>query len=280
MARLMGAISSIFEESYQALDKIVFPDDSSRYRYIAHLAAIYASKVGYKNREYFEKYIYSLERLLIHSDQKAISELGNLEFKMTHNMLTENLPNLLVKPISIYCWHENAGESESMWRIYANKGLALKSTPAKLKSSLTLPKSGETYNCISALNHVKYIDDPVSIIENLMVTNNKDSEPSPDNGFFKHVLRAELYKSYLLKHSAYRYENEVRFILQEKENSSLNVMDMKNTFNGKYIKADIEQMITEIVISPYAEDWFIDVVAGVIEKEGVNLKLEKSSLNV
>ncbi|KAA1292615.1 DUF2971 domain-containing protein [Leptospira interrogans serovar Geyaweera] len=279
--RMMNATSSIFEEPYQNLDKLYFPDNSSRYRYIARVAAMYASKAGYENREYIEKYIYNLERLLIHSDQKAISELGTLEFKMSHHILTAKFPSLLVKPISIYCWHENSGESESMWRIYGNKGLALKSTPAKLKSSLTLPMSNETHSYISALNHVKYIDDPVSIAKNLMIAANGNSKPSPNvDWFLQHVLKAEIYKSYLLKHSAYRYENEVRYILQETENKPPDVMNMQTTFNGKYIKVDIEQMITEVVISPYAEDWFIEVALGVVEKEGVKLKLEKSSLNV
>ncbi|TGK38467.1 DUF2971 domain-containing protein [Leptospira gomenensis] len=281
MDRMMNVASSIFEKPYQTLNKLYFPDNSSRYQYIARVAAVYASKAGYENSEYIEKYIYNLERLLIHSDQKAISELGTLESKVNHHILASKLPGLLVKPISIYCWHENSGESESMWRIYGNKGLALKSTPAKLKSSLTLPISNETHSYISALNHVKYIDDPISIARNLMMAADGNSKPSPDvDWFLRHVLKAEIYKSYLLKHSAYRYENEVRYILQETENKPPDVMNMQATFNGKYIKADIEQMITEIVVSPYAEDWFIEVVFGVIEKEGVKLKLEKSSLNV
>lgn len=279
--RMMNRTSSIFEERYQNLDKLYFSDNASRYRYIASVAAMFASKVGYENGEYIEKYIYNLERLLIHSDQKAISELGILESKVNHHILTAKLPGLLVKAISIYCWHENSGESESMWRIYGNKGLALKSTPAKLKSSLTLPMSNETHNYISALNHVKYIDDPVSIARNLMMAANGNSKPSSDvDWFLRYVLKAEIYKSYLLKHSAYRYENEVRYILQETESKPPDLMNMQTTFNGKYIKADIEQMITEIVISPYSEDWFIEIVFGIIEKENVKLKLVKSSLNV
>lgn len=280
MKRMMDATSSIFEKLFQNLDKIPFQENSSKYRYIANLAAIYGSKAGYENREYFEKYIYNLERLLIHSDQKSIPDLSDLEFKAIYHMLSEKLTDLVVKPILIYCWHENPGESENMWRIYGNKGLALKSTPAKLKSCLTLPMSNETGNYISVLNHVKYVDDPATVANNIMAAVNRNLQPSTADQFLQHVFGAEIYKSYLLKHSAYSYENEVRFIIQETEKRPSDGTNTQSTFKGRYIKADVEQMITEIIISPYVEDWFFDVVSGIIEREGINLKLRKSSLTV
>lgn len=280
MMRMYDAITPMFAKPYENIRQVPFPDLISKYRYIANMGVNFASKAGFENREAAKSFVINLERYLINSEEDALAELGKLEAKVARQLITDKFPQLFVKPIFIYCWHENPVESEGMWRIYGNKGLALKSTPAKLKSSLTLPETTDTHTCLSALNHVKYVDDPATIAANLITALKDTSKPLSDDPFQQHLIGGEIYKSYLLKDSAYRHENEVRFIHQEIPKGPPNLRDPQMIFKGKYITCDLPNMITEIVISPYAEGWFLDVVSGVIAREGLSLKLVPSSLNL
>jgi hypothetical protein len=46
------------------------------------------------------------------------------------------------KKFGVSCWHMNDYESKAMWKLYANKGIAIESTIGQFKSSF-LRESGE-----------------------------------------------------------------------------------------------------------------------------------------
>ena len=48
--------------------------------------------------------------------------------------------------------------------------------------------------------------------------------------------------------------------------------------NGKYISIDINELIEEIIISPYAKDWFFNIVEDLLIKYNVSKKIKYSDL--
>jgi hypothetical protein len=56
--------------------------------------------------------------------------------------------------VYVSCWHENSGESLAMWNLYADKGIAVQTTVARLKDALG--KCAEQTIYIGKLEYLDY----------------------------------------------------------------------------------------------------------------------------
>lgn len=142
--------------------------------------------------------------------------------------LIVNKYKVIKKKTFISCWNQSDVESYALWQIYAkNNGVAIKTSANKLNALL------ESTN--SKLYKVKYVDDDQHVIY-----------PKIDESSFEVHTNSNLF---VCKSKHYLYEQEVRVILVS-EAEEADPLSIPN----------ISGFIEEILISPFAPDWFYQLV--------------------
>lgn len=141
----------------------------------------------------------------------------------------------------INCWYLNNFESEAMWKLYS-KDIT---NAIAIRSTYTRLYNAINKNPSIAIGKVKYID--------------FDKRFSSING------------AYWYKRKSFEYENEVRAIYSDFKQSKK---------PGIGIPVDIDVLIDKIFISPYATNWFSDVVNSIIKKYEVKKEILQSTMMV
>ena len=123
----------------------------------------------------------------------------------------------------VSCWHEIDRESEAMWRLYAGKGIgiAVKTTFESLMESLS-PGWIEDPHHIFMAGRVSYVDyaiDDIPVLYGMPL---------------------------FYKRKSFSHEKEVRIASFANESES---------GNGGTWHVNLEELIHEIVVSPFAEEW-------------------------
>lgn len=75
-------------------------------------------------------------------------------------------------------------------------------------------------------------------------------------------------RAFWYKIKSFEHEKEVRAIIKK---HGLNK-------NGIYIPVDIDKLIDGIYVSPYASEWFVDVVKSVVNKYNINIPVSYSQM--
>jgi hypothetical protein len=157
----------------------------------------------------------------------------------------------------VNCWNMNTYESMAMWDRYArdNKGIAVISSPLRMMESFK--GEAKTIN----MSVVKYVD----FYDTWLALGNPVLPQGPPSFVPEEIP--------LVKRESYEHEQEFRAIIEEED-------DAKTQESGKYIKIPLETLITEIRVSPGAEDWFKNAVEGVIHKYCPGIHVRRSSLDI
>ena len=143
----------------------------------------------------------------------------------------------LRKQAFVSCWHVNNTESEAMWRLYcgSHDGIALQTTYEKLDASL--PKG-------ILLGAVQYLDYECDI-----------DAPHDPLALLMH------------KRQAFEHEHEIRALIWPASSPPglvpPNLEEDTRVINVPWPATD---SLERIYVSPYAEEWYRDVVVSVIEK--------------
>ena len=154
----------------------------------------------------------------------------------------------------INCWHENAHESEAMWRLYAREtdGIAIKTDFDSFKNSFTC--SEDIY--IGSVNYVDY-----------------DSHFIPEGNTFY---------AYLHKRKSFEHEREIRAIVQELPTDEQGVDRSRDICDiGKYYEVDLSVLIGKVgkvVVAPFAPDWFLELVKSITVRYNFEFPVVKSTL--
>ena len=151
----------------------------------------------------------------------------------------------------INCWHENAHESEAMWRLYAREtdGIAIKTDFDSFKSSFTCSKEIH----IGSVNYVDY-----------------DSHFIPEGNLF--------YR-YLHKRKSFEHEKEIRAIACEIPTNDQGIDLSRDICDiGKYYEVDLPLLIQEVVVAPFAPDWFLELVKSVTVRYNREFPVVKSAI--
>lgn len=149
----------------------------------------------------------------------------------------------------ISCWHENSHESEAMWKLYAREtdGIVIKTDFDSLKKSFTC---GEGVN----IGRVSYVDYESAIIP-------EDNVLSP----------------FLHKRKSFEHELEVRAIhILHKDDEISKLRDEE--IGGAYYEVDLSLLIKEVIVAPFAPDWFIELVKSVAALYGLKVPVFESTL--
>ena len=146
------------------------------------------------------------------------------------------------------CWHENENESEAMWKLYSGHiyGVAVKTCFGNLIKSFVrrLP------NIVARVNYIPYQSTIMPL------------HPSAP---------------FLHKRIGFMYEQEVRALIteynyREDPNGRDDVKDIDFSKDvcdvGIHYDVNPDQLIQEVVVSPYAAPWLVELTRSVIERYG------------
>ena len=151
----------------------------------------------------------------------------------------------------VNCWHWSTYESAAMWRLYSREsdGLAIKTDFKSLSESFM----GKDKVFIGTVNYVDY-----------------DTAFIPENNMFS---------PYVHKRKSFEPEKEVRALTQEIPSRD-GMVDMSQDLYvvGKYQPVELSELISEIIVAPFAEKWFLELVTSVAARYGLEASVAKSSL--
>jgi len=163
-----------------------------------------------------------------------------------------NVYKKLKKSFVVNCWHINNGESDAMWKLYTNKGIAIRSTVKNLIVSLKDCKE-QIY-----LSKVSYKNYDIDIF---------DGKPS-------------LLSPIVHKRKAFAHENDVRLIEQVNEAvKDVNYWETTKNHKGKNIACNINKLINKIILCPKSDIDSEENVKSLLNKFGFNYAIEKSKLD-
>ncbi len=150
----------------------------------------------------------------------------------------------LRKKFLILSWNANKTESFAMWKMYAKDklGIAIKSNFERLK------KTFDSCEESIYIGEVRYYN---------------DEKPT-------YRTRNTFY-TFLTKHNYYEFETEVRCIT---------VIDNDDNSTFKNIKVDLNDLIDEIYISPFASETGLgEIIEFLKQKNNLNFKISISGVN-
>ncbi len=155
----------------------------------------------------------------------------------------------------INCWHESDHESDAMWKLYSkdDNGIAIKTDFDSFARSFTASED-------IFIGRVSYVD-----YETAFFTDRNSLEP------------------FLCKRKSFEHEREVRAIIQIwplKKEGDKELVDFSQDICGvgNYYKVDLSLLIHEVVVAPYAQDWFLELIQSVAVRYNLKAPVIKSRL--
>lgn len=152
--------------------------------------------------------------------------------------------NVLSNMVLVNCWHENQEESAAMWNVYADEGVAIKTTTRAMIEGL------RRYQDEIVIGKVKYID--------------YERDRMPDRYW---------YQPFLHKRRSFEHEREVRAMMVDWS------FDEGGGTTGKYQNVDLNNLVQEVVVAPFQPDWFAELVTSVSTKYGLGDRVRRSGLD-
>jgi hypothetical protein len=164
------------------------------------------------------------------------------EWKRRHPDLIATARRGLRKQAFVSCWHANNTESEAMWRLYcgSHDGIALQTTYEKLDASL--PRG-------VFLGQVSYLD--------------YECDTDPPRDTLALLMR---------KRQAFEHEHEIRALIWPPEAPGEIVpRDLGEDTHVINVRWQAQDFLDRIYVSPYAEEWYRDVVVSLLQKYAAGL---------
>ncbi len=214
--------------------------DFTKFVYLLDKKALYFTR----SDKFDDKFEGAIPKPTIISRKALVLGLGTHLAEETLKVMSQGSREVR-KWIFINCWHINSIESAAMWEQYGqkNKGIAIRSTFARLRDSLSSP------NHDMQIGMVNYIDHARDII--------------PDGNVF-HAL--------FCKGRSFEHEHELRAaFLKPSETSDIQP--------GLNIPCNLDILIDEIFVSPEAPNWYKELVNSILQKYGLNREAKRSNLD-
>lgn len=248
-----------------------------------HRKALFFIKAN-KLRDPYEGFIPQFNNMTRSSEynkeEKEEAEKQNFQSLDQSNHFIERPPQTMLQQFQLYReqvlinpWHYNEYESAAMWNLYSheNAGIAIQSTTRKLSNCFRANSKDTIW-----IGKVQYLDF------------SKDWMQEWNN----------LFQGFVTKRKSFEYENEIRAVTclpddrlnselivktanRERVSSSepsINLNAEELTDKGKYVSANLQTLIEEVYIAPYAESWFKEVIQSLLSKYELNATVTKSDL--
>jgi|GEM_PF-5719892 len=152
--------------------------------------------------------------------------------------------------VDVQCWYNGSNENVAMWKIYggSDPSFLVRSTVDKLAKAITA--SDDTNVRISKVRYYNTNEASDFMID----------EISP----------------FAFKEGAYEYEKEIRVIAYSPEDKCR--ISKERSEVGRYIGINVQELITDIVVSPNAPNWFFELAEKLIS-ERVDAPISRSILS-
>lgn len=174
----------------------------------------------------------------------------------------------LRKHVMCNCWYQAEQESMAMWDKYhmRNSGIAIKTTMENLKNSL--PNRYDVF-----IGKIQYLEEhnKIGVIENVSIPN-------------------LVHHPYFYKRKSFEHEHEVRVLIEVESllrnyfsDQGINEISSEQVLYeiGMSLEVSVETLIeknSEVIISPYAEQWVVDTVASIVKQYGFQFSVNPSRL--
>jgi len=158
------------------------------------------------------------------------------------------------KLMLVNCWYQSDYESDAMWQLYSNSGIAIQTTFGNLKEAVS--GSGDRV----LIGQVKYID------------------YEKEGLYFLSGLAP-----FLFKRLSFEHEKELRAVIwnipdtNEKDFNN-DTIPIEVLDHGKFSKIDLDTLIESIYVSPVAPAWFQTLVTSILKRYGINKPVIHSTL--
>lgn len=170
------------------------------------------------------------------------------------------------------CWYLGEHESEAMWKLYANEGIAIQSTVGRLVGSLppatVTEDPARTPIYIGVVNYIDYAKD----ITRPMVA--PDGTQRWNNAYIP----------LMHKRKSFEHERELRAVLTAAgdghDDAGDGTMVLRSAIpqEGCHVPVDLRHLVEQIVVSPNMPMWFVDVVVEAVRCHGHSLTVVRSDL--
>ena len=255
---------------YKELERIESPEDDAvlwRYMSLEKFANMLAKQTLFFARaDKFEGHI-PRQIMSIYKSVIRIYEKENLPEVPEGSTL--RLAYGLRKHVMCNCWYQAEQESMAMWDKYhmRNSGIAIKTTMANLKNSLP-----DRYDVF--IGEIQYLEDhnKIRVLKNVSIPN-------------------LVHYPYFYKRKSFEHEHEVRVLIEVEsllrnyfgdQGISKIPFERELCKTGMPIEISVETLIgenSEVIISPYTEQWVIDTVASIAEEYGFQFSVNRSRLS-
>jgi hypothetical protein len=163
------------------------------------------------------------------------------------------------------CWHTNDNQSDAMWKIFlkTNNGIAIKSTVGNIIKSLK-----ETKDEVS-IGKIYYRDFDKVTHNDLMF--------EPQNRRFEG--RGGSVNQFNYKRISFEHEKELRlYYIDTPIPHAIKNGIPREPLLKKHIDVDISELIQEIVIAPFADKWFQEMVERLLLELKLSFTISQSNL--
>lgn len=195
-----------------------------------------------------DKYEGSIPRRTLDKKRKHLKQdYYNTQDLNNELNIYQNYNNGMPELTLLNCWSINRYESYALWKIYldgSKTGVAIKTTVSKLKKALEDGK--EQFPEDIYIGEVKY----------------RDYIPGDQLNRFS-ILTT--------KNQFYKFENELRLFILNYPKSEGGHDTPYNLEIGRKYSVDINTLIDQIYLSPFAGNWFEDAFKKTIDKVSPNL---------
>jgi hypothetical protein len=213
---------------------------------------------------------YSISKDLFHNKKKFRKTIKS---KIITNWNYQGWKNRVL----VNCWHMNNSESAAMWNSYSyrNSGIALQSTFQRLQDSIKFCKEEIIIGEVQYLNYRNEWSEE-NFGWDIFLTKKKPYEYERELRALNIVYDNDLYNEELFNDS---FLKKYRIYLSKNQrNTTKKVFSLHNEKNlpiyipGKHIKIDLDTLIESIYISPYVDEYFVEVIQSLIEKYDISNK--------
>lgn len=185
------------------------------------------------------------------------------DYEETRDMLKSQFPTKQFYFIN--CWHMNSYQSAAMWKIFlnTNNGIAIKSTVGNIKRSI------QSSNEDIFISQVYYRDFDKVTFADLMF--------EPQNAICGG--QGGSFSQFNYKRISFEHEKELRlFYIDLPIPHAIKNGISREPITHMKIKIELSELIQEIIIAPFADSWFKEMVERLLDKLNLKLKIVPSDL--
>ncbi len=188
-------------------------------------------------------------------------------FKLKDHVRTQDMFQSMPETKKFYfinSWHINETQSAAMWKIFVknNNGIAIKSTVSRIISSFENTKD-EVY-----AGQIYYRD-----FEKVTY---KDLQAEPQNQYSDNSGGVNQFN---YKRISFEHEKELRlYHIDTPIPHTMKEGTPRAPLEFKKIDVDLIALIDSIVVAPFAEPWFLDLIISVTKKLNFDFQITQSDL--